>query len=70
MGINDKPKSGINADRIKMTVRVDGELYQWLHEYCVRIGAVHNNVVLIALKYFRAAKDISHSGADKSRAIK
>ena len=51
-----KTKTGINANRIKMTVRVDRELYAWLHGYCVKTGAVHNSVMLIALKYFRAAK--------------
>lgn len=57
MGDKVKLQSGINADRIKMTVRVDQELYKWLHEYCLRTGAIHNSVMLIALKFFRSAKD-------------
>lgn len=51
--MTSKPKSGINAERQKLTVRIPKELYLLMRDYCRDVGGIpHTRLIERAIKVY------------------
>jgi hypothetical protein len=57
METEDKPRSGINAERIGTLVRLPNSLYRRFHDFCVRTGRGKCSTMIIALSRYLDAED-------------